>query len=192
MELFFIDRAGQRRRAKEKNCKFCDKAFLVRLKEHNPRLYCSNECYRNDTKAEITTQQCCWCKKDFDRETNYLKSKTSKSGLRFCTRKCKDEAQKLGGIKEIMPPHYGTGGEHNYRTLVEEAKNPICVGCGETRIYLLCVHHIDGEHSNDTDENLEIVCANCHKIRHLRYDEATKSWIYLTKVLTPRDKLGEL
>ena len=189
-ELFFRDKAGQRRRAQKKNCKFCGTEFLARLKEYKPKLYCSDKCYRDDNKAEIITQNCCWCKKEFSKEINDFKP--SKSGLRFCTRKCKDEAQRIGGIREIMPPHYGANEVHNYSTLLEESINPACCGCGENRRYLLCVHHIDGKHSNDKDENLEIVCANCHKLRHLKFDIETNTWIYWTKALTPRDKLGQV
>lgn len=28
------------------------------------------------------------------------------------------------------------------------------------------VHHIDGNHSNDAEENLATLCANCHRLHH--------------------------
>jgi hypothetical protein len=35
---------------------------------------------------------------------NSSRRKKSKSGLHFCSRKCKDEAQRIGGIQEISRP----------------------------------------------------------------------------------------
>ena len=56
--------------------------------------------------------ECAKCGKEFYK--NESKKKNSKSGLFFCTRTCKDSAQTIGngGIKKIMPPHYGNG--NNY------------------------------------------------------------------------------
>lgn len=115
----------------------------------------------------------------------------SKSGLYFCNRKCKDKAQKLGGIKEIMPSHYGTS-EISNKTFIESIENPQCAGCGENKIYLLCVHHIDGNHDNNIKENFEIVCGNCHIKRHLKFNKIENTWIYHCASLTPRNLLNEL
>ena len=70
--------------------------------------------------------------------------------------------------------------------------DPKCVSCGETTSYLLCVHHIDGDRENNTAGNLEIVCSNCHIKRHLKFNEKKKKWIYVSRYLTPRDKLDEV
>jgi len=37
-----------------------------------------------------------------------------------------------------------------------------------------------------------VLCSIHHDLRHLRFEEKTKEWIFDTKSLTPRDKLEEL
>jgi 5-methylcytosine-specific restriction endonuclease McrA len=92
----------------------------------------------------------------------------SKSGLFFCCRKHKDEAQRLGGIKEIQPSHYGTASsissyrERALRELPNECKN-----CGyKTYPEILEVNHIDCDRSNNDITNLEILCPTCHSEYH--------------------------
>lgn len=48
-----------------------------------------------------------------------------------------------------------------YRQMVEKDR---CNRCGETR--WLVVHHIDGVHTNNTPDNLEILCSPCHSSHH--------------------------
>ena len=80
--------------------------------------------------------------------------------------KCKDEAQKIGGIKEIMPPHYGTAEKETYRELFQQSEF-ICRRCGYNE-FVGCVdiHHIDENHKNNEKANLMPLCATCHKALH--------------------------
>lgn len=95
---------------------------------------------------------------------------------------------KIGGIVEIMPPHYGTGdGRDIYRSYIKSLENPVCEGCGENKRYLLTLHHVDGNRKNNVQDNFEVVCFNCHGKRHLKLVE--KHWIYCTAALTPRELL---
>lgn len=48
-----------------------------------------------------------------------------------------------------------------YRNMVEKRH---CNRCGETR--RLVVHHIDGVHTNNTPDNLEVLCSPCHSSHH--------------------------
>jgi 5-methylcytosine-specific restriction endonuclease McrA len=108
--------------------------------------------------------------------------------LYFCSRKCKDDAQKIGGVQEIMPPHYGrSNGKNVYKNLIENTCSPTCIGCSEINKYLLCVHHIDGNRNNNALSNLEIVCGNCHIKRHLKLING--EWVYDCDYLTDRDLL---
>lgn len=61
-----------------------------------------------------------------------------------------------------------------------------CAGCGDSRPFLLCVHHRDHNQGNNGTSNLEVVCGRCHFIRHLCYDWASNGWLYNTEFLTPR------
>ena len=184
MDIKFVE-CGKTRIGILVNCKFCNKEFPTR--KSKPRSYCSPDC-AHKSKRRSEGVICSQCGDSFEKKPSSLAN--SKSGLYFCTRACKDEAQRIGGIKEIMPPHYGTSeGRDVYRNLIKNTENPKCVGCGESSVYLLCVHHIDGNHDNNDIANIEIVCGNCHIKRHLRFDDSINEWIYSTVSLTPREKL---
>jgi 5-methylcytosine-specific restriction endonuclease McrA len=99
----------------------------------------------------------------------------------YCSRECFD-LRRTENLKHIK--------RHTkyYRDLI---KNSSCVGCGEKEYYLLHIHHIDGNDLNNQSENLEIVCANCHIKRHLKYNKNSEL-VYHPSSLTDRDLLEEL
>jgi hypothetical protein len=102
---------------------------------------------------------------------------------------CKEKAQSLqGSVLQIRPTHYKDGA-CSYNTTCFRLKDNECEGCGEPRKYLLEVHHKDGNRKNNELNNLEIVCANCHKIRHLKFKNGV--WIFDFKYLTPRELINK-
>lgn len=110
---------------------------------------------------------CAVCNKAFHKSPS--KIKLSKSGLFFCTRKHKDQANRLNGIKEIHPPHFGNGsGKKDYRTRALKHYPLICNRCGYNKfIKALVVHHTDHNRSNNVLSNLEVLCPTCHWEHHL-------------------------
>lgn len=183
MENMFIIEAGRKRRAEEVKCIVCKTSFLRRLNKNTK--CCSIKCKYISRRNRIDVK-CSYCNSSFSKPKSKLKQ--SKSGLYFCTRKCKDLAQRIGGIKEIMPSHYGTS-EKDYSYIWNQRKHE-CVDCHEKRTYYLTVHHIDGNNGNNIIENLEIVCIKCHYKRHLRLKDG--QWIHCTSSLTPRELLCKL
>lgn len=175
---------GKRRRARYFICESCGLNFLGRL--NSKRKFCSSLCSRKIKDEKRIDVNCACCGSIF----SILKSRSrSKSGYYFCTRRCKDQSQRIGGIKEIMPPHYGTSkGQHLWKLLKSDAQSQ-CAGCQEPRKFLLVIHHKDGNRKNNLLENLEVVCANCHIIRHLKLVD--DHWIFDSKALTPRELLIE-
>lgn len=189
-ELYLFEKNGKRRKAIKTICQFCKKEFLIRERDlsRGRGKYCSVDCTNKDVKEEVKLN-CAQCGKSFLKQE--CKMRYSRSGIHFCSRDCKDQAQRIGGIKEIMPPHYGSScGREVYKTLIERSDNPVCAGCGASKKYLLQVHHIDGNKDNNIIDNLEIVCGNCHITRHLM--KKGDGWVYWTKALTPRELLNEL
>jgi len=187
MEKKYIIMSGQKRAAIELTCEFCKELFLTRQGGKLKR-FCSSDCWNkakvNNAQVEVT---CAFCSKTFLKKKSLLKN--SKSGLRFCNATCKCNAQKLGGITEIMPFHYGAGdGRYSCRNIIQEGSE--CVDCKENRLYYLVIHHVDGDRSNNDVINLEIVCAKCHTKRHLKNVDG--KWIFCTSVLTPRNMLSYL
>ena len=155
-----------------KNCLTCTKEFTAHLNDikRGYGKFCSHSCssiYAGKNKIKpISNVICALCKTDF-----YLsksKKKRSKSGLYFCCRAHKDEAQCIGGIKEIMPPHYGnTLQDYRVVAFVINKKTKQCERCGyNAHEACIVVHHKDRDRKNNNITNLEILCANCHAIEH--------------------------
>ena len=123
-----------KRKTVEKKCLNCDKKFEAKTSElaRGFAKFCSLTCSakfnrRNRPKSKPNVQ-CALCNKEFYKKKSSLKN--SRSGLFFCCRNHKDQAQKLGGIKEIMPPHYGTAApENNYRAVAFKKIPKVCNRC---------------------------------------------------------------
>ena len=160
MEELFIIWSGQKRKACYVNCAECNKEYLTRASK--PNKFCSKDCKQKHIKIRVNVT-CAWCKQVVVKKPKQLLN--SKSGLYFCNRKCKDEAQRIGGIKAIQPSHFGTG-KHRYRYkfLRQEL---VCTRCkyNEFRCSVE-IHHIDHNRNNDSDDNLMPLCANCHAGLH--------------------------
>lgn len=153
-----------------KPCKTCNELFEAsekELKRGNAK-FCSQKCFGQSRRGKIKKENNCFCSKcatPFYRSPS--KKLNSKNGLYFCNRLCKEEAQKLGGIKEIMPPHYGTSEKINYRELFDVSEL-VCFRCSY-REFTSCVdiHHIDKDRNNNKKENLIPLCTCCHRSLHL-------------------------
>ena len=176
---------GKTRKLYAKRCKGCDVEFWSPRHLLAERQFCSTGCSSDFRRIKKVSVICDWCGKEFGRFP--LKVGVGKTGLNFCNRKCKDEAQKIGGRSELALPHYRAG-LSNYRNVLSE--NSVCVGCEEPRRYLLRVHHIDGDRTNNIRANLEIVCGTCHDLRHLKL--VGGKWYFDSHVLTPRECLTQV
>lgn len=155
-----------------KSCLNCEKLFdaLVREVNRGNGKYCSLVCAMKHIGANRPRPEanviCAHCNKSFYK--NISKQTRSKSGLFFCSRECKDVAQCIGGIRSIMPPHFGQTVK-NYRTIAFRVENKpkICERCGfDKHEAAIIVHHKDRNRKNNHIDNLEVLCANCHLIEH--------------------------
>lgn len=155
---------GKPRKLYSKKCQICGTDMLV--PKHIDKKYCSITC-RGKAIAQDIEYDCAQCGKKFI--SNKSRVLNSKSGLLFCSRVCKDVAQRIGGINEIMPPHYGNGkGAHDYQTRAKSFYGNVCSECGIADVWnnkpiILDVHHIDGNRQNNDIVNLKVLCPNCHR-----------------------------
>ena len=129
--------------------------------------YCSRKCsseHRKTNKIVKTPNcKCAQCDKPLYR--NNTKLKASKSGLMFCNRKCKEQAQRIGGIEAIQPSHYNS--TTSYRAIAFRAYPNECNVCGYSKCSAaLEVHHKDRDRNNNSLPNLVILCRNCHAEEH--------------------------
>ena len=149
------------RKAVEVICENCEKQFLkseIATKETN-RHFCSQECYRAKVQAKHMELICDQCGEPFNWR---VRNKSSKSGLRFCSRKCKDQAQRIGGL--VIPSHYGTT-EFKYREIAFRNYPKKCEMCDyDTYEQGLEVHHLDGDRQNNDKCNLMVLCGTCHRL----------------------------
>ncbi len=156
-----------------KNCLKCQKEFKARSQDVNRGFakFCSQSCssiYNRAQKKLDNNAICALCRQEFHMSPS--KKENSKSGFNFCCRAHKDEAQKIGGIKEIMPAHYGTAkadSNAHYRRIAFSTREKVCERCGFDNPAAIIVHHKDRDRMNDNSGNLEVLCANCHAIEHL-------------------------
>ena len=83
----------------------------------------------------------------------------------------------MGGIKEILPAHYGTAKTDNsshYRNVAFSNKPKICERCGYgANEKAIIIHHKDRNRNNNKLSNLELICPNCHYEEHF----LRKSWL---------------
>ena len=189
MELYTII-CGQKRKAEKAICPNCKKEFLRRKNSKRPVICCSVKCKTEFIRSKRIEVRCFNCGKVVYRPP--CKLKQSRHGFFFCSRKCKEFSQSLkGNCPLIRPSHYGTAkGRGKSKKLLVDTVNPVCEGCGEDKRYLLSVHHKDGNHMNDNPLNWEIVCFNCHALRHLK--KVGDRWMYSTHNITDRTKLKKL
>ena len=154
---------GVKRKLYHKVCLECGKDFLVPKHRYDEKKYCSLDCANKGQRIrEIVT--CSKCQKPFERIRAHLHR--SKTGLLFCSRKCKDEAQSLeGGIEELQPDHYGDG-LSSYRQRAIKHYGAVCSVCGYKEYeQMLDVDHINSDRSNASLENLQVLCVWCHALK---------------------------
>jgi len=131
--------------------------------------FCSKSCSAifNNTRKEKKIKTCIYCNNNF-----HSKPKVSKYCSKECEIKFKTEKTitdwKLGKIKgysgkNMLVPSW-------LRRYMFKKFNCKCCKCGWceknpiTNKIPLEVNHIDGDASNSKEENLELVCPNCHSL----------------------------
>lgn len=162
---YIIDNCGKRRKASRIGCDQCGIEFLKESRFIGKNNYCSKKCSIDSKRADRINITCAWCGENFKRNPSRLVN--SRSGIYFCSRRCKDSGQKKkNGIKEIWPEHYHIE-PVDYRKLAFDAYENVCCGCGYDKYKsILEVHHIDENRNNNSLDNLIILCSNCHQSIH--------------------------
>lgn len=144
-------------------CLQCKNSFYAKphLLAKGRGKFCSLACY-NHREPNVF---CDLCGKHFYRSPS--NQRMSKSGLQFCCRNHKDQAQQIArGFSQMHPSHYGNC-HTKYRSVAFRNYPPICNHCGwDEYPDVLIVHHLDRDRSNNNPENLEILCSRCHDIEH--------------------------
>lgn len=127
--------------------------------------YCSRSC--SISESNLLRKQSKFCLNCGSPITN--------SGNKFCSLDCAAEYRHnkyinrwKQGKEDGLRGEYGISG-HIRRYLLEKY-NYSCQLCGWGEINLftgnipLEVHHIDGDYTNNSEENLQLLCPNCHSL----------------------------
>jgi len=154
-----------------RDCELCQAEFLAdprEVRRGNARfcgLSCSSKRPKQKRRNRVSVH-CALCEKQF--EMTPSKQKNSRSGLFFCCREHKDTAQKIGGIREIMPPHYGESTSiYAYRKQAFRYFEAVCARCGYDEYpAVLQVNHKNLDRTDNSKDNLEILCPTCHEVFH--------------------------
>lgn len=156
---------------KQTNCKTCGIEFSKKeseIKKTNNH-FCSRSCaakFNNKIfiKRKKTYKDCINCNKTF-----------TGNGLKYCSNRCQQDniyKSKIEQWKLGNDPGWTTNGiiKKYIRKYILEKYNYQCSKCGWDKINLstnkspLEIHHIDGDHKNNTEENLILLCPNCHSL----------------------------
>lgn len=161
-----IYKDGRRRKAVTRQCLHCKSSFTTLYTEIKKGYgkFCSTACsFKHRTR--VVSFKCAVCKTVFVRQSSAIKK--SKSGLRFCSKKCKGQAQHIRvGFEQMLPSHYGTGNTHYREKFVGCVMK--CSRCGYAEFACSVeVHHKDGNRANNASDNSCLLCANCHRSLHL-------------------------
>lgn len=164
-EKVMLDTSGKARMHVEVRCEGCGKMFWKpkRFMARASRHCCSVACVA--AIATTSTQvKCAQCGTEFTKIQSTLCK--SKSGLYFCSRKCKDMSQRTeNGGKSWNPQYTDLTGKNVYRDIALRNYPEKCACCGyDEHKEGLEVHHIDGDRTNNAVKNLMILCALCHRL----------------------------
>jgi hypothetical protein len=147
-------------------CVTCNADLWAKKSKVGIKRFCSQPCAAIHHR-DYGTFECATCSCTFER--NNGKTQNSKSGILFCSRKCKDAANRIGGISAIHPRHFGSG-KSSYRDRALKrygiaccnSECPIRAAGIEITERMLDVDHIDENREHNTIENLQVLCIWCH------------------------------
>lgn len=137
-----------------RKCNICDKEFSIIESRCKKAKYCSQACYKKALSLKGTKQYfCSHCGKEF---WSYRHT-----GRKYCSKKCTGKS-----YHKIFNPSFTTV----RKTMLIRGLIKICNRCGyDKEPLILGVHHRDRNRKNNTLENLEVLCPNCHSLEHLKH-----------------------
>lgn len=176
MSKFIIESNGRKSKAINLKCFQCGETFLKKeslhiaaLNKNQKRFYCSPRCASDAQKIRIDVN-CEWCGEKL--EIIPKRFKASKSGIFFCDSKCQGKFYRIENCPaEAYPSHYKVG-KWSYRELAFRFYEHRCEVCGYDEFHeVLDVHHIDSDRTNNSIENLIILCPIHHAMltRNIAY-----------------------
>lgn len=174
-----------------KKCKHCNTEFSVANYRKETAIFCNRSCMALNSRQQITAN-CAECGVEF----NHISSRANKA--KYCNPDCYHKAMSKKGKTQYSCVHCGIGflgalsqkRKFCSKSCVNKAFKEIwkpdfstvrksmllrgmllkCVRCGfDAEPKILGVHHKDRNRKNNTLENLEVLCPNCHSLEHAKH-----------------------
>lgn len=142
-------------------CKYCGKHLINKW---GKGIFCNRSCFNKYYKKKQKLKYCIYCNKLL----------THKGQYKYCSSSCQQEYQQ----NQILENWLNTGnfGKDNYnipsiirKYLLKKFEYKCCI-CGWNKINLstnkspLEIDHIDGDYTNNKENNLRVLCPNCHSL----------------------------
>lgn len=160
----------------KRRCLYCGKDIPLRnlgFNEYKERKFCDNSCAasynnKNDDKR--------YEKRRKEKEPRFCKNcgKEIKFNQKYCSTKCQQEYRYKTYIEKWKNgEESGTaknGPTKQVKRYIKEKYNNQCCKCGWHEINPITgkvpveIHHVDGNYKNNKEENLELLCPNCHSL----------------------------
>ena len=149
-----------------KYCKYCGKELPYEKRENK---FCNSSCAASYNNKQLSEQ------KDLNHSYCLNCNKEITKGTRFCNTTCSSEYKRKQYIERWKKgEESGLRGKDNIATAVRkyifEKHNNSCELCGWNKInpytglVPLQIHHIDGDCTNNKEDNLQLLCPNCHSL----------------------------
>jgi len=144
-----------------KSCVICGKEFKT-VPSSSKQYTCSSKCMGIRRRVERKTYKCAFCNEDI--------TAIKTSGRKYCSNKCKINA--LAVLKKQRYANkriFGKWRTHKTLKAYLLDKYRACQICGwNSEIRVLEKHHIDRNKKNNVEDNLLLLCPNCHSIEHYK------------------------
>lgn len=149
---------------KKKFCVYCGKEIVGKHKTQ--KKFCSSSCSASyNNKKRKDKHYCVYCGKELENKRN-----------KYCSNQCYKEHKYEQKIKNWKNGEYDgwtgkqAGIKHYIKRYLIKKVNCKCEKCGWAEInnitneVPLQIHHIDGNCKNNKEENLQVLCPNCHSL----------------------------
>ena len=148
-------------------CQNCHQEFFAKdYRENRKTKYCSRAC-RDKARSTRVVLVCVQCGKEFERK-KYMENWSQDRGP-FCGFRCYGQWQSTNSRGPSNPMYSPTSTNRNAwnwmqaRSVAIQRDSEVCRECGSN--HRLHVHHV-GDTNNHELDNLETLCASCHRKKH--------------------------